>query len=148
MAQHLFNFGVSGVFNDIISYYRHITYQLFYFIGQLISISFPPKLMDLWTISFIGAGAYVRTPNIEFNRLLRNSDIRCFPKYWKFLLFLTMGFSFIGLFLLLSALQPQTYIDQMHEEPQNLMRGMLKNMLIIILSAIVFFALNAYAPSI
>lgn len=148
LVQHFFNFGLSGVFNDIISYYRHITYQLFNLIGQLISISFPPKLMDLWTISFIGAGAYVKTPNIEFNRLLRNRDVRSFPKHWKIILFFLMGFSFTGFFLLLSAFSPSTYIDSMNEEPQDLIKGMLKNTLIILIGIIVFFALNAYAPSV
>jgi hypothetical protein len=147
LVQHLGNVGLAAVFSELISFYRLITYQIYGFIGDLILIKFPPMLMDAWTLSFIGAGAYVNTPNIEKSRLLRNFDLSNKPKYWKSLLFVFMGLSFSGLALLFSALSPQTYLDEMSAEPQDLTRGALKNTLYVLVGTLVFFALNAYAPS-
>ena len=148
LIQHFFNVGIAEVFSDFLSYYRQLVYQFFGFFGQLFSIQFPEKMMDLWALSFVGAGAYVRTPNIEYNRLFRDRDIWLFPRYWKGLLFVFMGLSFIGLAILLAVFQPQTYVDELSIEPQNLMRGTIINALIVLSGVLVFFSLNAYAPSI
>ncbi|EGR0943148.1 hypothetical protein EGX57_18110 [Vibrio cholerae] len=147
LIQHSFDVGLAEIFYDLIEYYRKATYLCFNFIGGLISIKMPPVLMDLWAISFIGAGAYVKTPKIEQNRLLRNRDVKKSPKYWKAILFLFMGVTFIGLAIILSAFRPQTYIDDMSDEPMDLLRGTLKNVFIVLAGALVFFAINAYAPS-
>jgi hypothetical protein len=82
LIQHAGSLGLAAIFSEFISYYRLVTYQIYSFIGGLISIEFPPTLMDAWTLSFIGAGAYVNTPNIESSRLLRNFDLSNKPKYW------------------------------------------------------------------
>lgn len=147
LIQHACAFGIAVVLSDFLSYYRLITYQIYNFIGGLISIEFPPMLMDAWTLSFIGAGAYINTPSIENSRLLRNIDVENKFKYWKSLLFVFMGISFSGLALLVAAFNPQTYVDDMSLEPQNLTRGALKNTLYALIGVVVFFLLNAYAPS-
>lgn len=148
LFQRMFDVGIAVVFSDVIEYYRLVTYQTFGFIGLLLSIKFPPTLMDLWVISFIGAGAYIRTENIEGSRLLRNIDTNKFPKYWKFIMFLFMGLGLMGIGIILSAIQPQTFIDDMSDEHQDLIMGALKNIAWILLGLVVFFAINAYAPSI
>ncbi|EID4334180.1 TPA: hypothetical protein GRI37_21195 [Vibrio parahaemolyticus] len=147
LLQHVGNVGVSSIFHDFISYYRYVAYEVFGLIGRLFSIDIPPTLMDVWTLSFIGAGAYVRTPNIEGSRLLRKYDTSKFPSYWKFIYFLLMGFTLVGLSIVFSALQPQIYVDDELGESYALSRRALKNVLVIVAGVVVFFVLNAYAPS-
>ena len=147
LIQHVGNVGISPIFHDFISYYRHVAYEVFGLIGRLFSIDLPPTLMDVWTLSFIGAGAYVRTPNIEQSRLLRKHDTGKFPSYWKFIYFLLMGFTLVGLSIVFSVLQPQIYVDDEYGESYELSRRALKNVLVTVVGVVVFFALNAYAPS-
>jgi hypothetical protein len=59
-----------------------------------------------------------------------------------------MGFSFISVGILLSALQPSIYTVSMSDEPQILIRGAVKNTLILVIEACAFFILNEYAPSV
>ncbi|MBB1344313.1 hypothetical protein H5158_22250 [Pseudoalteromonas sp. SR45-6] len=99
-------------------------------------------------LSFIGAGAYIKTPNIENSRLLRNFEISQENKYWKPIFFLLMGGAFIGAGILLSIFNPLIYTDSMSEEPQVLMRGAARNGFIVIIGVCAFFVLNAYAPSV
>lgn len=147
LVQHVGNVGIAPVFHDFISYYRYIAYEVFGLVGRMFSIDIPSTLMDVWTLSFIGAGAYVRTPYIEKSRLLRKYDTSKFPSYWKFIYFLLMGFTFVGLSIVFSALQPQIYVDDEFGESYSLSRRALKNVLVTVAGVVVFFALNAYAPS-
>jgi len=144
LIQHVGDVGLTSIFVEFISYYRQITYQVYGYIGQLFTIEFPPILMDAWTLSFVAAGAYVKTLNIEYSRLLRNFDTTNWPRYWKSLLFVFIGITFTGLAILLSSFHFQTYID----ETQDLTRGALKNIMIVATAVAVFFVLNAYAPSV
>jgi hypothetical protein len=53
----------------------------------------------------------------------------------------------MGLFVLLGAVTPSTYVDEFHEEPLDLWKGAARNALYIFGGALVFFMLNALAPS-
>ncbi|MFM2663516.1 hypothetical protein AAFX24_01070 [Vibrio mediterranei] len=147
LVQHIGDVGISPIFHDFIAYYRDVVYGVFGLVGRLFSIDIPPTLMDVWALSFIGAGAYVRAPNIEESRLLRKYDTSKFPSYWKLIYFLVMGFTFVGLSIVFSALQPQIYVDDEFEESYAISRSALKNVLVTVAGVAVFFALNAYAPS-
>jgi hypothetical protein len=148
LLQHITNAGLISVFSDLLAYYRNASQQIFSVFEFLFSIDIPQTIKDLWLLSFIGAGAYIKTPDIENSRLLRNIEISQMNKFWKPLLFLLLGSSFIGVAILLSALNPSIYTVSMTEEPQVLMRGAAKNSFIVVLGACVFFLLNTYAPSV
>jgi hypothetical protein len=148
LLQHVTDVGLVSVFLDLVTYYRNASQQLFSVFEIIFSINIPQAIKDLWLLSFIGAGAYIKTPGIENSRLLRNFEISQENKYWKPIFFLSMGSSFIGAGILLSAFMPLTYTDSMSEEPQFLMRGAAKNNFIVVIGACTFFALNAYAPSV
>lgn len=148
LLQHAIDVGLISIFSELVAYYRSASQQLFSAFEYLFSINIPQTIKDLWLLSFIGAGAYLKTPNIENSHLLRNFKISQENKIWKPLLFILMGFSFIGVGILLSAFTPSTYTDSMSEEPQVLMRGAIKNSFIVVLGACAFFVLNAYAPSV
>lgn len=147
LIQHIGNVGIKPIFHDFISYYRYVSDQIFGLVGTLFSLDIPRGLIDIWTLSFIGAGAYVRTSDIEGSRLLRKYDTSKFPSYWKFIYFLLMGFSLAGLSIVYSVLQPQIYVDDEFGESYTLSRGALKNVVLTLAGAVIFFVLNAYAPS-
>jgi hypothetical protein len=148
LLQHVTDVGLVSVFSDLITYYRNASQQLFSAFELLFSISIPQAIKDLWLLSFIGAGAYIKTPDIENSRLLRNFEISQNNKYWKPMLFLIMGSSFIGVGILFSVFNPSIYTDSMSEEPQVLIRGAARNSFIVAIGACAFFVLNAYAPSV
>lgn len=147
LIQHVGNVGISPILHDFISYYRHVAYEVFGLMSRLFSIELPPTLIDVWMLSFIGAGAYILTPNIEQSRLLRYHDTGKFPPYWKFIYFLLMGFTLVGLSIVFSALQRQIYVDDEYGESYELSRRALINVLVTFVGVVVFFVLNAYAPS-
>lgn len=103
--------------------------------------------MDFWTISFIGAGAFVRTPRIEQCRAFRNLPLDPNAIWWKVVVFLVFGFSGIGLVMVLSTVSPFTYVDGFYEETSDLARGAAKNVLLVCVGAVVFFAVNAFSLS-
>lgn len=144
----MFDVGFVSIFSDLIEYYRNASQQLFSIFEFLFTFNIPQALKDLWLLSFIGAGAYIKTPNIENSRLLRNFEISQENKYWKPIFFLLMGGAFIGAGILLSIFNPLIYTDSMSEEPQVLMRGAARNGFIVIIGVCAFFVLNAYAPSV
>jgi hypothetical protein len=146
--QQIIDVGLVSIFSDLITYYRSASQQIFGVFEFVFSIKLPQEIKDLWLISFIGAGAYIKTPDIENSRLLRNFELTQGNKYWKPIFFLLMGFSFVGVGILLSVLLPTTYTDSMSEEPQTLMRGAAKNSFVVVIGVCVFFLLNAYAPSV
>ena len=148
LIQSIIDIGLVSIFSDLIAYYRNASQQVFKIFEILFTINIPQTLKDLWLLSFIGSGAYIRTSNIENSRLLRNFELSSENKYWKLVLFLTMGISFIGVIIIFSIFNPLTYTDSMSEEPQDLMRGAAKYCFIVVIGTCVFFVLNAYAPSV
>lgn len=99
-------------------------------------------------MSFVGATSYAGTPNIQGARFLRRYPGLTGWKYWKVLVVSVGGFSGLGVAVLLSALSPMTYADEFHEEPMVLARGAAWNAIQIFAGAILFFVLNAFAPSV
>lgn len=91
LFQHVSDVGFVSIFSDLITYYRNASQQLFSIFEFLFTINIPQAIKDLWLLSFIGAGAYIKTPNIENSRLLRNFEISQENKYWKPIFFLLMG---------------------------------------------------------
>jgi len=102
LLQHITDVGLVSIFSDLVTYYRNASQQLFIIFELLFSINIPQEIKDLWLLSFIGAGAYIKTPDIQNNRLLRNFEISQENKYWKPIFFLLMGSSFIGVSILLT----------------------------------------------
>jgi len=146
-VQRLFDIGVMAIAREIIDYYRTIAY---FFIGlpaRMIGFHFPGALMDMWTLSFIGAAAYAKTPKIENARFFRRHPAVTEVRYWKFWLLLIFGLSGIGLAVLFGAISPITYVDEFHEEPLDLSKRAGTNVLYIIGGAIAFFILNAFGPA-
>ena len=147
-CQAFFDVGLSVIAQEMIGYYRTVTYFFLDFPARLFGVHFPAPLMDIWTLSFVGAGAYVRTPNIETCRFFRRNPNLTAWKYWKFPFGFFMGISGWGLLVLLAAISPTTYADALHEEPLDLSKGAALNVLYVIAAAITFFILNAYGPSV
>lgn len=143
LFQQFFTVGLSGVFSSVLEYYRLVVSGIF----KVFNIDVPQTLLDLWTISFITSAAYLRTENIENSRLLHKIDVTSLYKHWKIIYFFILGFFFIGLAILFSMLTPQTYVDEMNESPNDLIKGAVSNLVLVVSALILFFALNAYAPS-
>ncbi|MDX8391681.1 MAG: hypothetical protein R8K53_03830 [Mariprofundaceae bacterium] len=70
-AQRLLDVGMIAVVKDVIGYYREIANLVFATPMGLLGIKVPPALTDAWALSFVGASAYVRAPNIEESRFFR-----------------------------------------------------------------------------
>ncbi|AIF98243.1 hypothetical protein [Alteromonas australica] len=142
-CQQVFDIGLSGVFANVVEYYRFVINEVL----GIFRITLPQSLLDLWTLSFLGAAAYVKSDNIEGSRLLRDVDTRKFIRHWKIIYFFCLGISFFGLGILLTIIYPLTYVDELQSEPANLIRSSARNVIFIVLGLFVFFVLNAYAPS-
>lgn len=137
-----------AIAREVIDYYRTIAYFLFGLPAQMFGFQFPGALMDMWTLSFIGAAAYAKTPNIENARFFRRYPAVTDVRYWKFWLLWIFGLSGIGLAVLFGAISPITYVDEFHEEPLDLSKRAGINVLYIIGGAIAFFILNAFGPTV
>lgn len=146
-AQRLFDIGVVATARDAIEYYRAIAHLIFSAPMELLGIRVPPAVTDVWALSFVGASAYARTPKIEQSRFFRRHPGLTGRKYWKVWLLFLFGITGIGLFVLLGAISPITYVDEYHEEPLDLSKGAARNALYVFGGALVFFVLNAFAPS-
>lgn len=146
--QHLFDIGVFAVAKEALNYYRSIAYFFFGLPARLLGISLPQELIDLWTLSFIGSAAYVKTENIERTRFFRHREYFTSRPYWKFWLFVIFGVSGLGLVVLFSTISPFTYVDEFSEEPLDVLRGAAKNAVLILGGAVVFFLLNAFGPTV
>tara|TARA_Y100000310_G_C20661564_1_gene805077 strand:- start:1536 stop:1676 length:141 start_codon:yes stop_codon:yes gene_type:complete len=44
-------------------------------------------------------------------------------------------------------LTPQTYVDEMNESPNDLIKGAVLNLILVVCALVLFFGMNAYAPS-
>jgi hypothetical protein len=82
-VQRLFDVGVIAVAKTLIQYYREIAHLVFAAPMELLGIKVPPALTDAWTLSFVGASAYARTPRIELSRFFRRHPQLTGTKYWK-----------------------------------------------------------------
>ena len=109
-------------------------------------LELPQPLVDFWTVSFLGAGAYVRTDGIERCRALRSYKLDPQSTLWTVGLFIAFGFSGLGLGIVLSAVHPLIYVDDFQEEPLDLMKGAALNVLLVGVGAITFFIVKAFAP--
>ncbi len=139
--------GLLPVAQNLVDYYREIAHFVFAKPLELFGISIPKFLSDAWALSFVGAAAYVRTANIENSRIFRSCPrLRNSPR-WKPYLFVVLGVTGLGLFVLLGAASPTTYIDEMHDEPLDLSKGAAMNALYIFGLALLFFVINAFAPN-
>jgi hypothetical protein len=139
--------GLIPVLEELITYYRTIAWLLFALPVSLLGVHPPQALLDIWALSFVGAGAYVLTEGIEKSRAFRSFELDSLPSAWKVGLLIVFGFSGLGIAIILGAIHPFTYVDEFHEEPLDLMKGAAKNILWVCAGLLVFFALNAYAPS-
>jgi hypothetical protein len=143
-TQHLFDIGLMAIASEMIEYYRTVAYFFLGMPARIFGSHFPSALMDMWALSFIGATAYAKTPNIENSRFFRRYPALTRTKYWKFWLCGIFGLSGIGLGVLFWTASPFTYVDEFHEEPLDLSKGAAVNALYIIGGSIVFFILNAF----
>lgn len=146
-VQRLFDVGVIAVAKDLIEYYRAIANLVFAVPLKFFNIKVPPPLTDAWALSFVGASAYARTSNIEQSRLFRRYPGLTRTKHWRVGLLFLFGISGLGLVVLLSAITPNTYVDEFHEEPLDLMKEAARNTLYIFGGALLFFVVNALAPA-
>tara|TARA_R110002072_G_scaffold103722_1_gene227561 strand:- start:2771 stop:3280 length:510 start_codon:yes stop_codon:yes gene_type:complete len=130
-----------------LEYYRLVAHSIFQVPASFFGIVFPSFLLDLWMLSFVGAGAYAKTKNIEQSRMLSIYLTDPKPKGWRSLVFFIYGISFMGIPILFATINPFTYFDEIHESPLDLYKGAAANVLIVLVCAVIFFAMNALAPS-
>lgn len=140
-AQKVFDIGLGSMANSYIGYYRQITHALFGVPAELIGIRLPVALTDFWVLSFICAGAYVRSKNIEKSRAFRNYNFTEPSIKLRVIIFFIAGFSGLALFIPLSALSISTYTRD------DITREALKNTLIVFMLTVAFFVLNGFGPS-
>ncbi|AEY00073.1 hypothetical protein GU3_01580 [Oceanimonas sp. GK1] len=143
LIQHSFDVGLKGVFLDFIQYYRLIFSKFI----ELFHVELPQYFLDLWVLSFVAAGAHIRTDGLENARLFREFKSITTFRYWKPVYFFLIGFTFIGCLFFTSILSPQTYIDEMNLESQIILRKTIRNLFVVIGGMLLFFATNAYTPS-
>jgi len=143
-AQELLNVGLVPVLEDFMTFYRAVASTVF---GLLLMGFKPPQyVVDFWTLSFLGASAYCRTQGIEKSRALRGLNLNPKSLWWRVGLWLIFGFSGAGFGFVLAAVYPLTYMDSLHGEPLDLMKGAARNVFLICAGAILFFIVNAFGP--
>ncbi len=143
LVQHFFDVGLNGLFYDFINYYRMMQFKVI----NLLHLTLPKPMLDFWTLSFIGAGAHIKVNGIEDVRLFREYRSLMTFKYWKFFYFIIIGVTFLGCLFFTAIISPHTYIECPNQESQRVLRETILNSFVVILGMILFFALNAYAPS-
>lgn len=145
-VQSVLDVGVLSALQPIVSYYRTIAHAVFGVPAALMGLALPQSLVDFWTVSFVGAGAYVRTEGIERCRAFRDLSLDPQAFGWKLAVFLVFGLSGLGIFVAVAAIWPLTYVDAFHEEPMDLMKGAIANVFLVCVAASLFFVLNAFFP--
>lgn len=141
LVQRLFDIGLGALGASYVSYYRKIFYFLFGLPAELFNINLPIALIDFWTLSFICAGAYVRTENLEGARAFRDYNFSSPSIKLRSAIFLVWGFTGAGLAIPLSVLLISTYTEN------DIIIDAFKHILIILTISVFFFAINAFAPS-
>lgn len=144
LISNLAEIGLTGVTSHVIKYYRIISYDIFSLKG-LIEIN--QTLVDLWTISFIGAAAYAKSPSINDSKLISSLNLKSFGKLHRAFVFVIFGLTMLGIIIIYNALNPFTYADELHEQPLDLYKESGRNLILIIFALLLIFAYNAYAPS-
>jgi len=140
-TQKIFSIGLSSMANSYIGFYRQISHSLFGLPAELIGIKIPVALTDFWVLSFICAGAYVRSKNIEKSRAFRNYNFKRPSVKLRVLIFFIAGFSGLALVVPLSATSISTYVRD------DIMREALRNFVIVLIATVVFFIFNGFGPS-
>ena len=143
LIQKILNVGLSPIASDFIGYYRHISYLVFGLPAKFVGINIPIALIDFWAISFICAGAYVRSKNIEKSRAFCMFNFVDSSIKLRFAVFLLFGFSGLSLYIPLSALSITTYTGD-----NDITLDALKNLAWILMGIITFFIFNAFPPSV
>jgi hypothetical protein len=143
LIQRAFNVGLYPVSVSIISYYRKIAFWIFGFVPELLKIHIPSSLIDFWALSFICAAAYVRTKDMEQARAFRKLTSEKFSLGLRLFVFFAFGFTGMSLFIPLALTSVLTYADG----EGDITRNALANLAWIIAACIMFFGLNAFAPS-
>jgi len=141
LTQKLFNFGLAPLAANYVAYYRKISYFVFGIPAELLGIHLPTALIDFWTLSFICAGAYVKTENLEKARAFRRYRFESPSIKLRLAVFLLFGLTGIGLAIPLSVLSINTYNEN------DITRDALGHFIVILSLSILFFAINAFAPS-
>lgn len=141
LFQKIFDIGLINVAATYIGYYRKISYAVFGWPAAIFNLHVPALLIDFWTLSFICAGAYVKTQKMEEARAFRRFNLPSPSMKLRAAVFLIFGFTGIGLAIPLSITSIYTFTEN------DITRDALKNFLIIVIVTFAFFALNAFAPS-
>lgn len=141
LTQRLFEVGLGTLSAQYLGYYRKIAYAIFGWVPELVGVHLPATIVDFWTLSFICAGAYVRTENLEQARAFRRYNFSSPCTKLRIAIFFVWGFTGFGLAVPLSVTSIHTYTEN------DIMREALKNFTVVVGATIVFFAINAFAPS-
>lgn len=97
--------------------------------------------MDFWMLSFICAGAYARSSNVEKALIFQKHNFTEPSLKLRLAIFFIAGFSGLSLFIPLSVLSINTYARD------DITREALKNTGIVFIGTIAVFVLNAFGPS-
>ncbi|GJI89801.1 hypothetical protein [Duganella hordei] len=141
LVQKLFDVGLVKVAVTYIGYYRKIACAIFGWPLEIFNFHIPTALADFWTLSFICAGSYIRTENLEKARAFRDYNFSSPSIRLRAIVFFIFGFTGAGFFIPLSVLSIYTYTEN------DITRDALKSLAIIVCGTVFFFALNAFAPS-
>ena len=141
LVQKLFDVGLADFAVTYVEYYRKIAYLIFGWPLEIFNLHMPSALVDFWMLSFICAGSYVRTENLEKSRFFRDYNFPSPSIKLRTVVFFIFGFTGIGFFIPFSVLSIYTYTEN------DITRDALKNLAIIIGGTLLFFVLNAFAPS-
>ena len=139
--QRIFSVGLVPLLSSYVNYYHQISH---FFIGipfEWIGIKIPTLLIDFWIVSFVCAGAYAKSKNVEKSRAFENYNFKCPSPALRMAVFFVFGFTGIGLFVPMSALSIYTYTRD------DITREALKNTLWVLAGTVFVFFLNAFAPS-
>jgi len=83
LIQQGVSIGILGITDLFLSFYRNLVSEFLGFPLSIFNINIHPSLIDLWCLSFIGAGAYVRVEGIEKARFFDARPNFTSVKHWK-----------------------------------------------------------------
>lgn len=144
--QSLFNIGILETSLIFLSFYRQVAHFIFAAPFELIGVVIPSLVVDFWTLSFVGATAYVQSKDIDKSRYYRQRSEKDLSLYWKIKIWFFFGISGLGLWVFLSSISPITYMNHMHDEPLDIAQNAAKNLFLICIATVVFFIINAFGP--
>lgn len=75
LVQNILNVGLGTLASSYVGYYRKISHFVFGLPAEFFNIHLPTALIYFWTLSFICAGAYVRTRDLEKARVFRSYNL-------------------------------------------------------------------------